>query len=170
MTSPCRSASARRVAPWVALATLLGCAGPVAADELRVCADPNGLPYSDARGAGFENRIAELLGRDLGWPVTYAWRPQRRGFLRETLDAGRCDVVMGVPAGLEAVATTRPYYRSSYVFLARSGGPTRRASIPDVRPFAMKGQKMPSLPNHAAIEAALTQPLHPTFTRSGDMA
>jgi quinoprotein dehydrogenase-associated probable ABC transporter substrate-binding protein len=82
----------------------------------RVCADPNNLPYSNSKQEGFENKIAELLARELNRQVTYVWWPQRRGFLRNTLDAGLCDVVMGVPAGYDPLLTTQPYYRSTYVF------------------------------------------------------
>ncbi len=87
---------------------------------LRVCADPNNLPFSNQRGEGFENKIAELLARDLGERVEYTWWAQRRGFFRNTLKAGTCDVVMGVPSAFEMALTTRPYYRSTYVFLYRS--------------------------------------------------
>jgi len=86
---------------------------------LRVCADPNNLPFSNQRGEGFENKIAELLARDLGERVEYTWWAQRRGFFRNTLKAGTCDVVMGVPSAFEMALTTRPYYRSTYVFLYR---------------------------------------------------
>jgi quinoprotein dehydrogenase-associated probable ABC transporter substrate-binding protein len=89
------------------------------ADELRVCADPNNLPFSNARGEGFENAIASLAGQALHRRVIYTWWPQRRGFLRRTLEAGTCDVVMGVPAASDGLATTRPYYRSTYVFVSR---------------------------------------------------
>jgi quinoprotein dehydrogenase-associated probable ABC transporter substrate-binding protein len=85
---------------------------------LRVCADPNNLPFSNDRGEGFENRLADMLARDLGTRVTYTWWAQRRGFLRNTLNAGECDFLMGVPAHFERTATTRPYYRSTYVFVA----------------------------------------------------
>lgn len=85
---------------------------------LRVCADPNNLPFSNERREGFENRLAELLATDLGTRVEYTWWPQRRGFVRHTLSAGRCDVVMGVPTEYEPVLTTRPYYRSTYVFVS----------------------------------------------------
>jgi mxaJ protein len=87
---------------------------------LRVCADPNNLPFSNARLEGFENKLATLLGRELGLPVRYTWWAQRRGFIRNTLGAHSCDVIMGVPAALEMVRTTRPYYRSSYVFVSRA--------------------------------------------------
>ena len=88
---------------------------------LRVCSDPNNLPFSNARGEGFENRIAELLARDLGTHVAYTWWAQRRGFLRNTLNAGACDVVIGYPADAEMAQTTAPYYRSSYMFVTRRG-------------------------------------------------
>src|SRR5437868_3481759 len=99
----------------------------VPANEFRVCADPNNLPFSNARGEGFENRLAELVARDLGAEVAYTWWAQRRGFLRNTLKAGLCDVVMGVPAALDGVRATRPYYRSTYVFVYRRSGPAIRS-------------------------------------------
>lgn len=86
---------------------------------LRVCADPNNLPFSNQRGEGFENKIADLLAQDLGERVEYTWWAQRRGFFRNTLKAGMCDVVIGVPSGFEMALTTKPYYRSTYVFLSR---------------------------------------------------
>src|SRR5205085_12007826 len=92
-----------------------------ASPPLRVCADPNNLPFSNARQQGFENRLAAMVAGDLGTRIEYVWSAQRRGFLRQTLNAGTCDVVMGVPAGLPQVATTRPYYRSSYVFVEPHG-------------------------------------------------
>jgi mxaJ protein len=95
---------------------------------LRVCADPNNLPFSNERGEGFENRLADLVARELGARVEYTWWAQRRGFFRQTLNAGRCDVVMGVPSSIEMAATTRPYYRSSYVFVSRADrGPVVRS-------------------------------------------
>ena len=102
---------------------LLLCVGVAQARELRVCADPNNLPFSHRDGSGFENRIIELVARDLGATVRYTWWAQRRGMLRNTLNAGECDVVPGTASNLEGVATTRPYYRSSYVFVARGDGP-----------------------------------------------
>lgn len=89
------------------------------ADSFRVCADPNNLPFSNDRGEGFENRIATLIARDLGEHVEYTWWAQRRGFVRNTLNTGSCDVILGVPAGYGMVRTTRPYYRSTYVFVTR---------------------------------------------------
>jgi quinoprotein dehydrogenase-associated probable ABC transporter substrate-binding protein len=88
---------------------------------LRVCADPNNLPFSNQRGEGFENKLAELVAHDLGATVEYTWWAQRRGFFRNTLKAGACDVVMGVPSAFELTLTTSPYYRSTYVFVTRKG-------------------------------------------------
>lgn len=90
------------------------------ADVLRVCADPDNLPYSSSDGSGFENRLARLLALDLGTDLQYAWLPDRRGFVRKTLGAGVCDVVLGVPVGDARLQTTQPYYRSSYVWVQRA--------------------------------------------------
>ncbi len=92
-------------------------AGPT----LRVCADPNNLPFSNARGEGFENKLASLVAGELGARVEYVWWAQRRGFIRNTLRANHCDVVMGVPTSLELTLPTRPYYRSTYAFLYKEG-------------------------------------------------
>jgi mxaJ protein len=102
-----------------------------AVPDLRVCADPNNLPFSNAREEGFENRLAELVARDLGTGVRYVWWAQRRGFLRNTLNAGECDVVMGLPSAMEMTLTTRPYYRSSYVFVTRRDRRLRLTSFDD---------------------------------------
>jgi mxaJ protein len=107
---------------------LMLCVGLAQARELRVCADPNNLPFSHRDGSGFENRIIKLVARDLGATVRYTWWAQRRGMLRNTLNAGECDVVPGTASNLEGVATTRPYYRSSYVFVARRDGPWAKIS------------------------------------------
>lgn len=98
---------------------LLACGTPRPPRELRVCADPNNLPFTNQRREGFENRLAEVVAAELGATVRYTWWPQRRGFLRNTLAAGKCDLVMGMPLGAERVLTTRPYYRSTYVFVSR---------------------------------------------------
>ncbi|HET7844326.1 MAG TPA: quinoprotein dehydrogenase-associated putative ABC transporter substrate-binding protein, partial [Xanthomonadales bacterium] len=99
----------------------LGLAAAVQGRELRVCADPNNLPFSNERREGFENRIVERVAKRLGATLRYTWWAQRRGFLRNTLNAGTCDVVPGIASGVEMLGTTRPYYRSSYVFVVREG-------------------------------------------------
>jgi len=88
---------------------------------LRVCADPDNLPYSRQDLSGFENRIAAIVADELHATLQYDWLPQRRGYVRKTLGAGLCEIFIGMPAGVEPVLTTRPYYRSSYVFAWRRG-------------------------------------------------
>jgi mxaJ protein len=90
---------------------------------LRVCADPNNLPYSNSAEDGFENRIVSLIADRLHRPLVFVWRPQRRGFVRDGLNAGECDLVAAIPSGASMALTTRPYYRSTYVFVSRPGDP-----------------------------------------------
>ena len=109
---------------WLGLAPVQAATTPNASQStrpaaLRVCADPNNLPFTNRAGQGFENKLAQLLASDLGLPVTYTWWPQRRGFIRNTLKAQRCDVVLGLPAGFEMAELTAPYYASTYVFVTR---------------------------------------------------
>jgi mxaJ protein len=107
---------------------------PADARELRVCADPNNLPFSKRDGSGFENKIAVVLANELGAELTYTWFAQRRGFLRNTLNAGTCDVVMGYAAGMPMLRATRPYYRTSYVFVRRTADtPIRSFDDPALR-------------------------------------
>ena len=100
---------------------------------LRVCADPNNLPFSNDKREGFENRIAEIVARDLHRPLQYFWMPQRRGFIRTTVKAQQCDLVMGVPAATDALRPTRPYYRSTYVFVSRRDRALHVQSFDDPR-------------------------------------
>jgi quinoprotein dehydrogenase-associated probable ABC transporter substrate-binding protein len=110
------------------LGALLCCAGPAAAQTgelvdrgaLKVCADPNNLPFSNEKKEGFENRIAELIGVELDRKVDYTWFPQVIGFVRNTLRAHLCDLVMGTVTGDEIMQTTNPYYFTTYVILYRS--------------------------------------------------
>ena len=87
----------------------------------RVCADPHNLPFSNEAGEGFENKIAQLLAGKLDRSVSYAGFPQAVGFLRNTLNAHRCDVVMGFPQGGEIAQSTNPYYRTAYALVSRPG-------------------------------------------------
>jgi quinoprotein dehydrogenase-associated probable ABC transporter substrate-binding protein len=111
-------------------------AAPAAANPpLRVCADPNDLPFSNQAGQGFENKLAQMLGHSLGKQVRFVWHVQGKEFLRDTLNADQCDVVMGLPTDDHAygVLTTRPYYRSSYVLVYRADAPYQLKSLEDPR-------------------------------------
>jgi mxaJ protein len=106
-----------------------------ATKQLRVCADPYNLPFSNRQLEGFENKIATLIAKELGETVSYVWWGQRRGFIRNTMNASlkeaRCDVVMGVPAGYDLVQPTKPYYRSTYVFVYPKGKGLHIQSLDD---------------------------------------
>ena len=115
----------------VAAACLLMGVAAANAAALRVCADPNNLPFSDQAGQGFENKIIALIGRDLGDTVDYTWWAQRRGYIRHTLKADICDIWSGVASGAEMMSSTRPYYRSSYVFVTRRDRGLHIASFDD---------------------------------------
>jgi quinoprotein dehydrogenase-associated probable ABC transporter substrate-binding protein len=91
------------------------------------------LPFSNSAEAGFENKLAAMVAAHFGEQVSYTWWAQRRGFIRNTLKAGQCDVVIGVPAGYDLVETTRPYYRSSYVFVTRQDRHLDLSSLIDPR-------------------------------------
>lgn len=121
------------VAVLAAAAAPNGTAPSPSTRALRVCADPNNMPFSDSTGHGFENHIASLIAHDLHEPVRYTWWAQRRGFVRNTLGAERCDVVIGIIAGDDQLATTKPYYRSTYVFVTRRSSRLHFASMDDPR-------------------------------------
>ncbi|MCZ4088930.1 substrate-binding domain-containing protein [Sinorhizobium psoraleae] len=95
----------------------------VSKKAFRVCADPANLPMSDRSGTGFENRIAELMAAKLGLPLEYTWFPMATGFIRKTLQANACDVVIGFAQGDEMVLNTNHYYTSAYVLIVASSGP-----------------------------------------------
>jgi mxaJ protein len=127
-----------RAAVCVIVIVLSGVVGPhgssvAAAPErlLRVCADPNNLPFSNQKLEGFENRLAEIVASELHARVTYTWWAQRRGFVRNTVKAGACDVLMGVPVGFDLTLVTKPYYRSSYVFVSRRDDHVHVRSLDD---------------------------------------
>jgi quinoprotein dehydrogenase-associated probable ABC transporter substrate-binding protein len=119
-------------AALIAMLLSTGLVAPVSAAEghradlvnrtaLRVCADPANMPFSNDKGEGFENKIAELVAAELNVPVEYTWFPQATGFIRQTLFAKRCDVVIGYAQGDELVLNTNHYYRSTYALLYRAG-------------------------------------------------
>ncbi len=111
------------------LSAALGSAAP----PLRFCLDPNNLPFSNDRGEGFENQIAALVAGELKRPVEAVWWAQRRGFVRNALTSGLCDVVPGIPTSMDSLLATRAYYRSSYVFVSRSSVPPRSFDNPALR-------------------------------------
>jgi quinoprotein dehydrogenase-associated probable ABC transporter substrate-binding protein len=151
----------------LALFGILACLGAAAQEPpqaLRVCADPDNLPYSREDGTGFENRIAELVAADFGLPLEYAWLPDRRGFVRKTMGAGLCDLVIGVPAGFDRTLNTRPYYRSSYLLVQRAGSeaPLRDFSDPRLRRWRIGVQLIgddlaTSPPGHALAALGATE-------------
>jgi len=107
---------------------------------LRVCADPRNLPFSDEKGEGFENKLAELFAEKLQKKLDYTFFPQATGFVRMTLAAHRCDVIMGFPQGDELVQGTNPYYRTAYALVAKPGsGLEDVASLGDER---LKGKHL----------------------------
>jgi mxaJ protein len=87
--------------------------------RLRVCADPNNLPFSNEQGQGFENELAELIAESMNAQLEYTWWSQGKSFAKRSLDQGACDVAVGVPFEMQNVLTTAPYYRSTYVFVSR---------------------------------------------------
>lgn len=105
----------------------------VATDALRVCADPSNLPFSNERGEGFENRVAALVAQALDRKVEYVFFPQVQGFVRNTLRAGRCDLVMGTVAGDDLMQNTNPYYHTAYVLVFRRGGEPPPERLDDPR-------------------------------------
>jgi quinoprotein dehydrogenase-associated probable ABC transporter substrate-binding protein len=131
MSTRCRSlARARRKAAGLLLSVAwFSAAAAEPGGPLRVCQDPNNLPFSNLQGEGFENKIAELLAARLGWQLEYFSFPQRMGFIRNTLrfklpgEQYRCDLVVSVPERYDQASPTRPYYRSTYALVYPKGGP-----------------------------------------------
>src|SRR3989440_6546367 len=107
-------------------------------NELKVCADPNNPPYSDEKREVFENKIAELMGGELGLKVDYSWAPQVIGFVRNTLRAHLCDLVMGAVAGDDIMQTTNPYYFTTYVMLYRSDKGLEIGGVQDPRLVSLR--------------------------------
>jgi quinoprotein dehydrogenase-associated probable ABC transporter substrate-binding protein len=112
----------------------------VARDVLRVCADPANLPFSNRQSQGFENRIAMIIADELKVPLRYYWLSQGPGFVRNTLEAKLCDVIMGYAAGAEPVQHTNPYYRSVYVLIVKAG--TELAEVDRLADPRLKGKRL----------------------------
>jgi len=103
----------------------------LAASPLRVCADPDNLPFSNRAGAGLDDRIVALVAHDLRRQIVFVWTRPRRGFLREQFNKNACDVLLGVPAGVRGVAVSEPYYTSSYAFVSLARKQLQIASFAD---------------------------------------
>jgi mxaJ protein len=119
-------------------AALLCSAAAFAGTPLKVCADPDNLPFSNRRAQGFDNKIAEVLANEIGRKVEFVWQRAGRGFVRENLNKGVCDVLVGVPVQFRPVLTTSPYYSSSYVFVTRKSRRLNLKSFDDPRLRSMK--------------------------------
>jgi mxaJ protein len=102
-------------------------------NALTVCADPNNLPFSNQAREGFENKVAELIAKELHRPVEYVWWAQRRGYVRNTLNEAKCDLWPGVATGADRLATTHAYYRSTYVFVTRADANLSGLTLDDPR-------------------------------------
>lgn len=125
---------------WQSGGALAQTAELVDRSALRVCADPANMPFSDEAQEGFENKVAALIGEKLGLPVVYTWFPQVTGFVRNTLRANKCDLIVGFAQGHELVQNTNHYYRSAYVFLAPSASDL--ATVESLDDPRLKGRRL----------------------------
>ncbi len=154
-------------AALVAAAECVAGATPRAPKTLTVCADPNNLPFSNRAEEGFENRIARLVAQDLGARLTYLWWAQRRGYVRSTLNESKCDLWPGIAAAVDNVATTEPYYRSTYVFVTRKSASLRGLTLDDPRLKRLSigvqmvgNDAMNTPPAHAIARRGVIQNVH----------
>jgi mxaJ protein len=139
---------------------LLGSCNLIPQRTLTACADPNNLPFSNRAGQGFENKLAELIASDLHAQLKYIWWAQRRGYVRNTLNERSCDFWPGIASNVEMVATSRPYYRSSYVFVTRKGADLKGLTLDDPRLKTLSiGVQM------VGNDATNTPPAHALATR-----
>jgi quinoprotein dehydrogenase-associated probable ABC transporter substrate-binding protein len=122
-----------RAAILAAAAVLLGSCGMIGQRTLTACADPNNLPFSNRAGQGFENKLAQLIAADLHAKLDYVWWAQRRGYVRNTLTDHKCDFWPGIGSNVEMAATSRPYYRSTYMFVTRAGDKLGGLTLDDAR-------------------------------------
>ena len=124
---------------------------------LRVCSDPDNLPFSNQKSEGFENKIAELIAQDLKMTVSYYWWPHQRGLARNTLNAGMCDVLIAIPKGWDPVLWTKPYYRSAYVlaYLPTVGRTLTSLDDPSLKQLKV-GTYLNSPPFDALAERGIT--------------
>ena len=119
--------------------------------ELRVCGDPNNMPFSNERGEGIENKIAEVMAKELGWKLVYTWWPHQRGLVKRVLNTGRCDVLLGIPKGYDPVLWTKPYYRTGYVIAYRKDRKIEVRSLDDPILKRVKVGVLVNTPPHDAL-------------------
>jgi mxaJ protein len=135
----------------VLLCTLSGQARADEAKQLRVCGDPNNLPFSNEKRQGIENKIAEVIAQDLGKTVAYTWWPHQRGLVKRVLNTSRCDVMLGIPKGYDPVLWTKPYYRTGYVIAYRKDRGLKVRSLDDPRLKTLKIGVQVNTPPHDAL-------------------
>jgi mxaJ protein len=129
-------------------------AGPAQADapkQLRVCGDPNNLPFSNEKLEGIENKIADVIAKDLGMTVAYTWWPHQRGLVKRVLNTRRCDVLLGIPRGYDPVLWTKPYYRTGYVLAYRKDRKLELRSLDDPQLKTLKIGVQVNTPPHDAL-------------------
>jgi mxaJ protein len=139
----------------VALVLLCAMSGRAPADEakqeLRVCGDPSNLPFSNEKLEGIENKIADVIAKDLGATVVYTWWPHQRGLVKRVLNTGRCDVMLGIPKGYDPVLWTKPYYRTGYVLAYRKDRHLKLRTLDDPQLKTLKIGVQVNTPPHDAL-------------------
>jgi len=126
-------------------------AGEATKKVLRVCGDPNNLPFSNEKREGIENAIAEVLAQELGWALEYVWWSHQRGLVKRVLNTERCDVLVGIPKGYDQVGWTKPYYRTGYVIAYRKDRLEEVRSLDDPRLKTLKIGVQVNTPPHLAL-------------------
>jgi mxaJ protein len=149
MTKP--SLAGRFTVVLVLLCAVSGRAPADDAKQLRVCGDPNNLPFSNEKLEGIENKIAEVIAKDLGATVDYTWWPHQRGVVKRALNTGRCDVMLGIPKGYDPVLWTKPYYRTGYVMAYRKDRGLKLRSLDDPALKKLKIGVQVNTPPHDAL-------------------
>jgi mxaJ protein len=135
----------------VFLCTVSGRARADEAKQLRVCGDPNNLPFSNEKLQGIENKIADVIAKDLGVTVAYTWWPHQRGLVKRVLNTKRCDVMLGIPKGYDPVLWTKPYYRTGYVLAYRKDRKLKLRSLDDPQLKTLKVGVQVNTPPHDAL-------------------
>jgi mxaJ protein len=148
MTKPSLAGS---LAAALVLCVLGGRAAADQAKQLRVCGDPNNLPFSNEKLQGVENKIADVIAKDLGWTVAYTWWPHQRGVVKRALNTLRCDVMLGIPKGYDPVLWTKPYYRTGYVLAYRKDRGIKIRSLDDPQLKTLKIGVQVNTPPHDAL-------------------